>query len=229
MKFLSKTLLFSLMAGFIAACTGDLVPPETTDPLLPEESSSAYVMKTVGDQVIFENLMIPDEDLSGSDDADAAHKRFRNRFANGNFSSFGPSGGAIFQGSVNGSGPHGGGEITLGGSPAPTLRFKVETVCISREQSNAATYGGIITEILENTFPPLPPGVDIPWDLGNKVYFRVVDNGQGSTATGPDQLYGAVVFSASAMGGCAKTYDFASTVLIDLDNPGDRVEVRRNP
>jgi hypothetical protein len=82
---------------------------------------------------------------------------------------------SAFSGTENSGGAHGSANLRLG-----PWDFILETECVMVEE-NEAVYGGTIAEI---DGPPLPPGFPA---VGDNLYFKVIDNGQGSNAD-PDQV-----------------------------------------
>lgn len=99
--------------------------------------------------------------------------------------------GVVFSGTENNGGAHGSATASLG-----PFTFTLETECVMVE-GNEAVYGGTITE---RDGPPPPPGA--PFNIGDHVYFKVFDNGQGNNAD-PDQFHGLTKFSASSLCGVA--------------------------
>jgi len=97
--------------------------------------------------------------------------------------------GVEFSGTENNGGAHGSATVSLG-----PFRFTLETECVMVE-GNEAVYGGTITE---RVGPPPPPGA--PFNVGDHIYFKVFDNGQGNNAD-PDQFYGSIKFSSDSQCG----------------------------
>jgi len=94
--------------------------------------------------------------------------------------------GVEFSGTQNNGGTHGSATLSLG-----PFTFTVDTECVMVE-GNEAVYGGTITS---RVGPPPPPGA--PMNIGDYVYIKVFDNGQGSNAD-PDQFYGSIKFRADS-------------------------------
>jgi hypothetical protein len=121
--------------------------------------------------------------------------------------SFGPPGViSAFSGTENNGGVHGSANLWLG-----PWNFILETECVMVEE-NEAVYGGTITEV---NGPPLPPGFPA---IGDNLYFKVIDNGQGSNAD-PDQI--ALAFLAAFGGSSACGILTPSNPVWDLFGNGD--------
>jgi len=149
--------------------------------------------------------------------------------AHGKFGAF--NGGAVsFSGAQNGGGTHGSAEVQITFGPFGSARVIMQTESLISVGDNEVIYGGYITQVLENTimFPPPPPGAPTPacdpFDLGTYTYFRVLDNGQGSSA--PSDQYRGVIFnqcnSSSSLGEDLPWF-FAGDV--DVENSTDKIKV----
>jgi hypothetical protein len=104
--------------------------------------------------------------------------------------SFGPPNAiSAFSGTENNGGAHGSANVWLG-----PWDFILETECVMVEE-NIAVYGGTITEI---NGPITPPGFP---EVGDGLYFRVIDNGQGSNAD-PDQVTLAFLVAFGGSSAC---------------------------
>ena len=134
-----------------------------------------------------------------------------------------------FSGTQNNGGAHGNAEI-IQTAGMFTAHFIVQTECVTVINNNEAIYGGVITEVLENNFPPPPPPPGFPAppcnpnDLGNSVYFSVIDNGQGNNAPA-DQYYGLVIQGCSPSMDCQSSFPWFIFQPIDVDNAGDKIKV----
>lgn len=60
--------------------------------------------------------------------------------------------------------------------PPVTTMITMETECLM-DDGNEVVYGGVFTEVLNSPFPG-----GGPFAVGNHLYFKVIDNGQGSNA-----------------------------------------------
>lgn len=154
--------------------------------------SSVWVINANSDSPVWES--VSQDDLQSNSSASAT-SRSNSAHTHGNF-----TGGALtitFSGTQNNGGPHGSAEFIQSFGPF-TAHVILETYCVSVD-GNEAVYGGIVTEVIENNFPPPPPPPPCPncpppppcnpLDIGSYVYFKVVDNGQGNNAP-LDQYYG---------------------------------------
>jgi hypothetical protein len=96
-----------------------------------------------------------------------------------------------WSGTENNGGPHGSATFQqVMNLPFPpfsaNLQLTLETECVT-VIDNEAVYGGLITEAVDNPFPP-----GGPFDVGNHVFFKVIDNGQGNNA--PADQYATGIF-----------------------------------
>jgi hypothetical protein len=96
---------------------------------------------------------------------------------------------SAFSGTENNGGAHGSANVRIG-----PWDFILETECVMVEE-NEAVYGGTITEI---NGPQTPPGFP---EVGDGLYFRVIDNGQGSNAD-PDQVTLAFLVAFGGSSAC---------------------------
>lgn len=147
-----------------------------------------------------------------------------------------------FSGTQNNGGTHGSAEI-IQVRPNGTRHFIMETACVVVIE-NEAMYGGLITEVIENTIPnpppppppppcptfpdcpPPPPPCDV-YSVGTYFWFRVLDNGQGNNAEA-DQYFNL------ALAGCFPPDDcFADFFLwpfvptFDVANESDKIKVNK--
>jgi hypothetical protein len=117
--------------------------------------------------------------------------------------------GAIFSGTQNNGGTHGSATLNLG-----PYTFTCETECLMVED-NEAVYGGTLTEVAG------PPG--FPFGVGDLVYFKVIDNGQGDNAPA-DQFVGAIRFKFSPDSRCGiwtpSHPSWSNYPVIDVPEPG---------
>jgi hypothetical protein len=169
------------------------------------EKSIDYVFNLDGDNLTWEQV-IPDELSSTPGSSSSVSTRANNNNSvhmHGNF--FGP---VEFSATVNNGGTHGGATLNLG-----PFVFTTETQCILAED-NEAVYGGIITEVVG------PPG---PFQPGWRIYFKVIDNGEGNNAPA-DQFYGAIRFTPNQNSSCddydnwGPSYDVGEGQSIKINN-----------
>lgn len=97
-----------------------------------------------------------------------------------------------WSGTENNGGTHGSAVITQQIGPS-VVTIIMETGCVN-VIGNEAVYGGLVTEVENN---PFPPGAG-PFAIGNIVFFKVIDNGQGNNAQA-DQYVKTLVSSPSAL------------------------------
>lgn len=124
-----------------------------------------------------------------------------------------------WSGTQNNGGTHGSGvSVWILGPPFnTTLYLTLDTECVTVE-GNEAVYGGTFTEVLNNPFPP-----GGPFDVGNAIYFKVIDNGQGNNAS-PDQhaIGGFIVPAGSSFCGVFPVTDpiWEQNGVLDIAEPG---------
>ena len=118
-----------------------------------------------------------------------------------------------FSGTQNNGGTHGSATVDLG-----FASWTLETECVMVE-GNEAVYGGIITEAINP--PPFGAG-----KVGDFIYFKVFDNGQGSNAD-PDQFHGFIRFYGTSRCGVVTPSSgawpptfFGFPMIIDIEAPG---------
>jgi hypothetical protein len=171
-----KKIVLSMSIGLLllAGCS-----KENTDTQIEEQTSDlVYVFNLDGKSNAWETTSINEQPIN----TDATYNRGNSAHAHGDFP------GVEFSGTQNNGGTHGSATVNFG--PAT---FTLETECVMVE-GNEAVYGGTITQIEG----PLPPG--FPFGIGNYLYFKVFDNGQGNNAD-PDQFYGQSKFSFTSQCG----------------------------
>ena len=92
-----------------------------------------------------------------------------------------------FSGTQNNGGTHGSAEADFVNGPF-SVHLIMDTECVMVE-GNEAVYGGTFTEVINNPFPS--PG---PFDVGNTMYFKVIDNGQGNKAPADQHVATILIF-----------------------------------
>ena len=120
-----------------------------------------------------------------------------------------------WSGTQNNGGAHGSAYFEQTFGPT-TVQVTMETECIMVE-GNEAVYGGTFTKVSSNN--PLPPGL---FDVGNHMYFKVIDNGQGKNAS-PDQRTSLAITSSSSTRCDIYTpgHPFWATIsIVDIEEPG---------
>lgn len=192
-----------------------------------ETSSSAYVFNFDSDSPTWEVISL---DELPSSLTTSVTTRSNSAHTHGDFTGYGGTTTITFSGTQNNGGSHGFAEVIQ--SFGPFLSHVVlETECVVVINENEAIYGGVITEVLENNFPsppPPPPGAPAPPcnpnDLGSSVYFKVIDNGQGSNAPA-DQHYGIVLQFCSPSVDCSSSFPWFIFGVNDVENEGDKIKV----
>lgn len=179
MKKLSFLILFAI--AFIYGCEKQESQPAEAAQNTNAASVSVYVVNLNDDNPTFELMDIPMDKVV----ATAENTPFKNGNSAHTHGSF-VIGATSFtwSGTQNNGGTHGSASAEFIG-----MLITMETECIMA-MDNEAVYGGTITE-LENAPPFLPIAV------GSHVYFKVIDNGEGSNAPA-DQFGALVAFSADS-------------------------------
>ena len=90
---------------------------------------------------------------------------------------------AVFSAMKNPSGVHGNMHLKATSDGAFFIDVKIENECISGS-GNMAVFGGTVTH--SELGDP-----NVPFTEGWKFFFGVIDNGQGSSSTGPDEIASA--------------------------------------
>ena len=175
----------SLVILLFSSCSKE----ETNDQITETTANSAFVFNQSDGTIDF-NFIAMDESENP-----IITNRGNSIHAHGDFNL---NGGAIsFSGTQNNGGAHGTAEFNYTFGPFGTAHVLLETVSVVSISENDAIYGGIITEVIENTVmfpppppcptfpncpPPPPPAPCDPYELGTYVYFVVIDNGEGINA-----------------------------------------------
>lgn len=113
--------------------------------------------------------------------------------------------GVVFSGTQNNGGAHGSATVNL-----DPFIFTLETECVMVE-GNEAVYGGTI---IERDGPQPPPGA--PFNVGDHIYFKIIDNGQGNNAD-PDQFNGIISFSEESQCGVWNPSKIRWQEFLDFD------------
>jgi len=220
MKNLIILMTFSFL--LLTACSkeGDNDQNEETS------ANSVYVLKQSNEITSFEVVSV--EDFSAgpvtSPNGNSLH-------ASGEFHGFGPGGEISFNATENNGGAHGGGKFRVTFGPFGTAHVRLQTVSLISSGEDEVIFGGVITEVFENTvsFPPPPPGGPPPppcdpYELGTYVYFSVKDNGQGNNAP-MDQYHTFLANSCfeSASDGAGLPWFFG--IFTNVGSPSDKIKV----
>jgi hypothetical protein len=147
-----------------------------------------------------------------------------------------------FNGTQNNGGSHGSAEI-IQVRPDGNRHFIMETACVSVE-GNEGIYGGMITEVIENTVPnpppppppppcptfpdcpPPPPPCDI-FSVGTYFVFKVIDNGQGNNAP-TDQYFNLSIAGCALPGNCFADFPLWPFFGVgDVANESDKIKVNK--
>jgi hypothetical protein len=182
-----KKLIYLMALGLLVniGCTKEqnAVPKEGSEN--PQESFYVYNM---GGETPGWELVSADAMQLSSEQNSAEKSNSNSAHAHGDYTGFGGGTTISFSGTENNGGAHGSAEVWQASGPFEA-HYTMETTSMVVDD-NYAIYGGVITEVFVNTFPPPPPpppGVPAPPcspnSVGNYVYFTVYDNGQGSNAS----------------------------------------------
>lgn len=216
--------LMALALIILVGCAKEETTPTVADNQQAEKSS-LWILNTDGDSPVWE---ITTQDGQSSHSGRAT-SRSNSAHAHGNYTAFGGSTTISFSGTENNGGVHGSAEVQQAFGPFEA-HYLLETTSMVVD-GNYAIYGGLITEVIVNTFPPPPPpppGAPAPPcnpnSVGNHVYFTVYDNGQGNNAPA-DQYRGlSQTCSIQEDGGVSFPW-FIYGPPSDVENEGDKIKV----
>jgi hypothetical protein len=157
-----------------------------------ETGSFTYVFNMNDENPSWQRIALTEnglQNLSGSSsekNSNSAHTHGSNAFGPFTYS---------WSGTENNGGVHGSAylEQVFGPPFNTTIQVTLETECIMKD-GNEVVYGGVITQVANSPFPP-----GGPYDIGNTLYFKVIDNGQGANAA-PDQYVATVAIVPSFTG-----------------------------
>jgi len=208
-----KKLVLSMSIGLLllAGCS-----IEKSDTQIEEITGDiAFVLNSSGESLVLEAVSL-DEIQKNNSNAYTTSARGNSAHTHGDYND-----GMIslsWSGTQNNGGTHGSGvaELLIG-EPFGFVSLTMETECVIVE-GNEAVYGGTFTEVLNNPFPP-----GGPFDVGNIIYFKVIDNGQGNNAS-PDQhaIGGLIVPAGNSNCGALEVTDpfWERFGLLDVAEPG---------
>ena len=133
-----------------------------------------------------------------------------------------------FSGRLNNGIVDGSGLLQLAGPGGSAARFALETTSVVSIGDGEVVYGGLITNVIENTIPPPPPCPTFPncppapFEAGSYVYFTVKDNGPAGPA---DQYKGLIFPSANELGDGGASFPWFFFPWTDVSSTG-RINVR---
>lgn len=214
-------ILMSCSLILLTACSKD----EVTNPADETQADSVYVVTNTDGINNLEVIPINQSQVNSK----VTPKRGSSLNAHGDFGAF--NGGSVtFNGVQNNGVTNGSAEVQITFGPFGGARVIMQTESLISVGDNEVIYGGYITEVLENTimFPPPPPGAPAapcdPFDLGTYSYFRVLDNGQGSSAPA-DQYRGIIFNSCDASPSLGNDLPWFLAADADVENPSDKIKV----
>jgi hypothetical protein len=216
--------LMALALLILVGCAKEEMIPTMADNQQSEESS-IWVINTNSETPVWEVVTLNAQ----SSNSAGVTSRSNSAHAHGNYTGFGGGTTISFSGTENDGGAHGSAEVQQVSGPFEA-HYLLETTSMVVD-GNYAIYGGIITEVIVNTFPappPPPPGVPAPPcnpnSVGNYVYFTVYDNGQGNNA--PADQYRGIAQSCSIKedGGVSFPW-FIFGAPSDVMNESDEIKV----
>jgi hypothetical protein len=226
-----KKLIILMSFGFIlfTACSKE----EATDQIEEQTSDMVYVLKQANGVSAWEAIEVNLSENNSSGNGDFS--RSQSAHAHGDYTGFGGGLTISFSGTENNGGAHGSAEVRQTGGPFEA-HYILETTSMV-VNGNEAIYGGVITEVITNTFPTPPPPPPCPtfpncppppscspYDLGNHVYFKVFDNGQGTNA--PSDQYQGLIQSCNVLSDGAANFPwFIFGPANDVENSTDKIKV----
>jgi len=223
------TFLFAIALVFFYGCEKQESIPSDELQQNDGKALSMNVLVFDGDVLAWETVSI---DGQHQTPASTTLKQSNSAHTHGIIHGLGGNGVTTFSGTQNNGGTHGSAEMQFSG-PGYSLHVKMETssVVILGSDENEAVYGGLITEVIENTIPPPPPpppGFPPPlcnrFDEGTYVYFCVKDNGQGNNAPA-DQYKGVLISSCQGLGDGGASFPWFFFAWTDVSDPSDKIKV----
>ncbi len=226
-----KKLIFFMSFAIIAfyGCEKSEMNPSSENQEVEKSSVAAFVLN-LSDETTYEVIYLSQEEMQGETNQ---YKSSNSAHTHGTYHGGGGSTVVTFNGTQNKGGSHGSAELQLA-TPFGNAHVIMKTVSVIVD-GNEAIYGGIVTEVIENTLvipppPPPPPGFPppppppTPYLLGSHTYFKVLDNGQGNNAD-PDQYHGLIVSTSNPIpdGGVGLPWFFST--FMDVENESDKIKV----
>lgn len=226
MKRLTLLMAFALILAY--GCQKQETISTAANQQTEESGTSVWVFNSNSDNPSWAVIQI--SELQGSSTSSTL-KKGNSAHTHGDLTGYGGSTTITFSGTQNNGGSHGSAEIFQVSGPF-TAHYILETASVYVD-GNEAIYGGIINEVLENSFPPppppppgAPPPACNPYDLGNYVYFKVIDNGQGNNAP-LDQYFGIIFQSCSARSDDGANYPWVFSPYWGINDvqEGDKIKI----
>lgn len=224
MKRLTFLLAFAFL--FFYGCNKQETNPSAENQQMDATSVPTYVLNLNDENPVWELTTLSDQQ---SHPGSSTLKQNNSAHAHGEFTGYGGGTHITFSGTQNNGGSHGSAELEQTSGPF-YAHIVMETASVV-VVGNEAIYGGIITEVLANNFPtppPPPPGVPAPpcspYDVGNYIYFKVIDNGQGNNAP-LDQYYGIILQSCSEKADGGASFPWFVFGVNDVSNDSDKIKV----
>lgn len=220
-----KKLIIAMVLGsvILTGCSKE----QATDQIEDQTADSVYVLKQSNNGMVWEAMEVEASNNNPIENGD--NSRSQSTHTHGEYTGFGGGTTITFSGTQNNGGAHGSAEVRQVSGPFEA-HYILETTSVVVD-GNEAIYGGVITDVLVNTFPsppPPPPGVPAPPcnpnSVGNYVYFTVFDNGQGANA--PTDQYRGLTQSCfiKADGGVSFPW-FIFGSPRDVMNSSDKIKV----
>lgn len=189
-----KNLIYVMALGLLVftGCSKE----ESIDPISNEVADdSAFLVRLDSSNPTWEKISV--DELTSNSTSIAYRENGNSEHMHGKFSGFGGSTRISFSGTENNGGTHGHATLTseIGAPFDVTLKLTVETECLMIE-GNEGVYVGLITDVENNPFP-----AGGPYEVGNKLIFKVIDNGEGSNAE-LDQFSSFIIVVPAGMTAC---------------------------
>lgn len=190
--------LFAFAILLLSSCAKDETATAVLDnDQVTENSEFGWVFNTAAETPTWEAMT---EEIPTSDAALEISTRSNSAHTHGDYEYASASITMEWSGTENNGGPHGAAIFTQTlNLPFPPftadLEVTMETECVMVD-GNEAVYGGIMTEVLNSPFPP-----GGPFEVGNHMIFKVIDNGQGNGAP-LDQFNTGILISPSFASFC---------------------------
>lgn len=181
-------LLMSIGLLLIAGCSTENVEPQSEQQI----EERVFVFNNNGEDSTWETNSLTDFHSKYSSSNIVTNRLNNGNSAHTHGSNDAPPFTFNWSGTENNGGTHGSAIITQEMGPS-VVTIIMETACVN-VIGNEAVYGGLVIEVENN---PFPPGAG-PFAIGNIVFFKVIDNGQGNNAQA-DQYVQTLVSTNSAL------------------------------
>jgi hypothetical protein len=217
---MKKLLTIAFLAILFSSCEKELANNDSNITNLNDVENSIYMIDASGE---VQTIQTTEESLVQSTTGSISTRSNENSaHTHGDFSWDAASISVEWSGTENNGGPHGSATYQqVLNLPFPpfnaNVQLTLETKCVN-VNGNEAVYGGTITDVVDNPFPG-----GGPFAIGNHLFFKVIDNGQGANAPADQHSTNIFIFPATS-NVCLSTdsplWSFFGGTSIDVVAPG---------